>query len=93
MKKKFPIVRGPDGWSVLTVADLPPSNTERWVARRKAEVVLAVEGGLLTLEDACTQYSLTVDEFNEWQKTFHEYGVSGLKATQTQVYRQRSQAA
>ena len=45
-------VIGPDG-RVLTVADLPPRNTTRWVIRRKAELVAAVRGGLLSLEEAC----------------------------------------
>ena len=45
-------VIGPDG-SPLTVADLPPKDTKRWVIRRKAEVVAAVRGGLLSLEEAC----------------------------------------
>ncbi|MDR1828208.1 MAG: DUF1153 domain-containing protein, partial [Methylobacteriaceae bacterium] len=31
-------VIGPDG-SPLTIADLPPPDTRRWVIRRKAEVV------------------------------------------------------
>ena len=43
-------VIGPDGQR-LTIADLPPSDTRRWVIRRKAEVVAAVRGGLLSLED------------------------------------------
>ena len=38
-------VIGPDG-SPLTIADLPPADTKRWVIRRKAEVVAAVRGGL-----------------------------------------------
>ena len=45
-------VIGPDG-SPLTMADLPPPNTKRWVIRRKAEVVAAVRGGLLSLDEAC----------------------------------------
>ena len=60
-------VIGPDG-SPLTVADLPPKNTRRWVIRRKAEVVAAVRGGLLSLEEACDRYTLTVDEFLSWQR-------------------------
>ena len=40
-------VIGPDG-SPLTVADLPPKDTKRWVIRRKAEVVAPVRGGLLS---------------------------------------------
>ena len=55
-------VIGPDGHA-LTIADLPPRDTKRWVIRRKAELVAAVRGGLLSLEEACERYTLTVDEF------------------------------
>ena len=58
---------GPNG-NVLTKADLPPPNTKRWVIRRKAEVVIAVRGGLLTLDDACRRYRLTAEEFAAWQR-------------------------
>jgi hypothetical protein len=60
-------VIGPKG-DVLTKADLPPPNTKRWVIRRKAEVVVAVRGGLLTLDDACRRYGLTAEEFAAWQR-------------------------
>jgi hypothetical protein len=33
------------------------------VIRRKAEVVAAGRGGLLSLDDACNRYMLTVEEF------------------------------
>ena len=46
---------------------LPPPTTKRWVIRRKAEVVAAVRGGLLSLEEACARYTLTVEEFLSWQ--------------------------
>ena len=39
---------GPDG-SPLTITDLPAPGTKRWVIRRKAEVIAAVRGGLLSL--------------------------------------------
>src|SRR3954467_3524614 len=39
-------VLAPDG-SVLTLADLPQPDAQRWVASRKAIVVAAVRGGLL----------------------------------------------
>src|SRR5436190_1249561 len=48
-------VIGPDG-SPLTIADLPKPGTKRWVIRRKAVVIAAVRGGLLTLEEACSRY-------------------------------------
>jgi hypothetical protein len=55
-------VIGPDGRR-LTLADLPLLDTKRWVIRRKAEVVAAVRGGLLSLEEACSRYALNSDEF------------------------------
>ena len=61
-KGRVSYVIGPDG-SPLTLADLPPPSTKRWVIRRKAEVVAAVRGGLLSLDDACKRYTLTVEEF------------------------------
>jgi len=80
-------VIGPDG-RVLTVADLPPRDTKRWVIRRKAELVAAVRGGLLTLEEACERYTLTVDEFLSWQRTLDRHGLPGLRATRVQDYRE-----
>ena len=47
-------VRGPDG-RPLTLADLPKPGISRWVTRRKAEVVAAVTGGLLSEEEALLQ--------------------------------------
>jgi hypothetical protein len=79
-------VIGPYG-SPLTLADLPPANTTRWVIRRKAEVVAAVRGGLLTLDEACGQYKLTVDEFLSWQRSIDKHGLKGLRATRLQDYR------
>ncbi len=79
-------VIGPDGLP-LTLADLPPTTTKRWVIRRKAEVVAAVRGGLLTLEEACERYHLTVEEFLGWQKAIDQFGMPGLRATRVQQYR------
>jgi len=79
-------VIGPDG-SPLTVADLPPVTTKRWVIRRKAEVVAAVRGGLISLEEACSRYTLTVDEFLSWQMSIDQYGLAGLRTTRIQQYR------
>jgi Protein of unknown function (DUF1153) len=79
-------VIGPDG-SPLTIADLPAPGTKRWVIRRKAEVVAAVSGGLLSLEEACRRYTLTVDEFRSWQESIDQYGLGALRATRIQRYR------
>ena len=79
-------VIGPTG-APLTVGDLPPPGTERWVIRRKAEVVAAVRGGLLTLDDACERYRLTNEEFLAWQKSIDRHGMQGLRTTRIQQYR------
>ena len=79
-------VVGPTG-SPLTLSDLPPANTQRWVIRRKAEVVAAVRGGLLTLDEACERYSLTNEEFLAWQQSIDRHGLAGLRATRLQQYR------
>ena len=73
--------------TALQIADLPPSNTRRWVIRRKAEVVAAVRGGLLSLEEACQRYKLTTEEFLSWQSSIDEYGLAGLRTTRIQQYR------
>lgn len=77
---------GPSG-RPITVSDLPPPNTKRWVVRRKAEVVAAVRAGLISLEEACKRYTLSVEEFASWQQLVEQYGVRGLRATRIQEYR------
>lgn len=86
VRPRVKYVIGPDG-SPLTVADLPPTTTRRWVIRRKAEVVAAVRGGLLSLEEACTRYTLTVEEFLSWQASIEDHGLAGLRTTRIQQYR------
>ena len=73
-------VIGPDGGR-LKLSDLPPPNTRRWVIRRKAEVVTAVLGGLLTIEEALSRYNLTEEEFDSWRGAFDRHGMSGLRTT------------
>ncbi len=73
-------VVGPDG-SPLTINDLPPPDTKRWVIRRKAEVVAAVRGGLLSLEEACARYGLSVEEFLAWQRSLDRGGLAALRTT------------
>jgi hypothetical protein len=44
------------------------------VIRRKAEVAAAVRGGLISLEEACSRYTLTVEEFLTWQYSIDRHG-------------------
>ena len=86
IRPRVKYVLGPDG-SPLTIADLPPPSTRRWVIRRKAEVVATVRGGLLSLEEACDRYTLTVEEFLNWQMSIDRHGLAGLRTTRIQQYR------
>ena len=77
---------GPLG-EALTIASLPDPKTTRWVTRRKAEVVAAVNGGLLSFEEVSKRYNLTLEEFVSWQRAIDRAGIPGLRATQVQRYR------
>src|SRR5258708_6549008 len=70
----------------LSLADLPLPETKRWVIRRKAEVVAAVRGGLLSLEEACSRYALNSAEFLLWEQCIDRFGLAGLRTTRTQFY-------
>lgn len=70
----------PDG-SILTRADLPPVNTARWVASRKAAVVNGVRYGLLSPEEAMSRYDLSEEELLSWEHAIEEHGPAGLRAT------------
>ena len=87
MGKKLNYVIGPSG-SKLTLNDLPPPDTARWIPRKKAEIVAAVRGGLLSLEDARERYALTLEEFSAWQDSIDHFGLRGLRMTHTRKYRQ-----
>jgi hypothetical protein len=79
-------VIGPLGES-LTLDSLPSPSTSRWVVRRKAEVVAAVNGGLLSVDEACERYHLTVEEFAAWQRAVDRSGMPGLRVTRIQHYK------
>lgn len=70
-----------------SIDDLPPPGTRRWVIRRKAEVVAGVRAGLISIEEACKRYSLSVEEFLSWQRAIDRHGLRGLRTTRIQDYR------
>jgi hypothetical protein len=65
---------------------LPPYKG-RWVARRKAEVVNAIARGVLTAEEACSRYCLSIEELSSWQQLLGSSGLRGLRVTRTREYR------
>src|SRR3546814_21054849 len=78
-------VIGPLG-DPLTLDTLPPRSTTRWVVRRKAEVVSAVNGGLLNVDEACERYGLTPEDFAGWQRAVQRSGMPGLRVTPIPPY-------
>lgn len=76
----------PDG-SSLSRADLPPADTRRWVASRKAIVVKAVVYGLIPESEALQRYALSEEEFGLWRSAVEHHGEQGLKVTAIQKFR------
>ena len=74
---------------ILTLDSLPPPDTTRWVASRKAQVVAAVEAGLLTIEEVQRRYSLSLEEFYGWQYALEHSGIAGLRVSARQQERTR----
>jgi hypothetical protein len=83
--KIIPWVNGPSGF--LSEAELPVPGDVRWTPRRKAEVVAAVNGDLLTADEAFRRYGLTAEELASWEIAFRRSGVRGLRTTR--ISRQR----
>ena len=72
----------------MTLIDLPAPNTKRWVIRRKAQVVVAVHSGIISLNDACNRYNISIEEFLSWQHLINRHGIGGLRTTRIQQYRE-----
>lgn len=71
---------------ILTIGDLRPASG-RWTFRRKADVVLAVERGHLTPEQAIEGLGLSADELASWRRRFKRHDFAGLRETRLQEYR------
>ena len=60
---------------------LPPPNV-RWIPRRKAQVLSALNRGLIDVEAACARYSLSPEELQSWQNAAKSRdGLAALKIT------------
>ena len=78
MPKRPSHIIGPSG-KLLNIDALPSNNTVRWTARRKAEVVSAVRGGLLTPAEVCARYRLATEELDAWQSAVERGGCANEK--------------
>ncbi|WP_447929876.1 CtrA inhibitor SciP [Sphingopyxis fribergensis] len=85
LKTKPTSVAGPLG--PVTMDDLPSSSTTYWTARRKAEVLAAIDGGLMDFQEACARYSLSSEELGAWRRLLDRAGVPGLRITNRQRLR------
>ncbi|MBC7164493.1 MAG: DUF1153 domain-containing protein [Roseovarius sp.] len=70
----------PDG-STFSRADLPPPETERWVASRKLAVVRGIAFGLISRFEAMHIYKLSDEELDGWIRAAERHGKNGLKVT------------
>lgn len=68
-------------------ANLPPPDTKRWVARRKAAVLAAINAGVLTRAQACARYHISEIELRLWERAVHFAGIPGLRVTRVQIYK------
>lgn len=69
--------------TVLTLNDLPPVTTKRWVISRKADIVAAVRAGLISCDEVLQRYKLSLEEFTLWDKQLSSGGLSALRVTRT----------
>jgi len=85
MSSNDPIVADEDKNRLLS--GLPPAETQRWPCRRKAAVVVAIRAGVLSPQEACQRYMLSLEELAAWEATLDQNGIRGLRVTRLQMYR------
>ena len=61
----------------------------RWVASRKAALIRAIDAGELSLENACAEHALSIEEFISWRTALRDFGQPGLRTTKLQLYGNR----
>lgn len=74
--------------TVLTLSDLPPAtwpqsvakDEYRWTADDKANVVAAINGGLIARDAAFQRWRLSQEEYSTWENAAKAHGRSGLSA-------------
>ncbi len=77
-----------DDGRIFTRADLPMADTRRWVASRKAAVVIGVRSGLISESEAMETWGLSQEELRDWIEALQTHGEAALKTTRVQEYRQ-----
>ena len=62
----------------IRLDDLPPPKLSRWRAHAKALVVAGIAAGIITDDDACARYGLTLEELHSWQRIATSCGPGAL---------------
>jgi hypothetical protein len=60
---------GPDG-ETTRLDQLPRCDLKRWRPRHNAMVVAAVRHGLITINEACAGYDLSIEEYLSWYQCY-----------------------
>jgi hypothetical protein len=60
---------GRDG-ETIRLDQLPCRDLKRWRPRHKAMVVAAVRHGLITVNEACARYDLSIEEYLSWYQCY-----------------------
>jgi hypothetical protein len=63
----------------LQAPDSVPLAPERWTVRRKAALVEAVRDGRISVNEVCSRYQISIDEFLAWERDLDRYGAPGLR--------------
>ena len=72
---------GGKGQTKGRVVELPHPNESRWPFRQKAAVVDGTRRGVLSIEEACERYRISLEEFAAWSKAFDERVARRARAT------------
>ncbi len=78
-------VIGADG-RPLTLADLPTRDA-RWNGKRKAQVVAAVRGSLISYDEARRRYGLSPGEYHAWEAELLAIIAARQRATERREFR------
>jgi hypothetical protein len=75
-----------------TTGHAPPV-IKRWPPAMKAKVLEEVRDGVLSLDEACRRYALSIEEFLTWQHGVELFGLAGLRVNkQRELRRIRNRA-
>jgi hypothetical protein len=53
-----------------------------WTARKKCRLMLAIQNGDVSFEQARVAHALSTDELEHWWRTYRQRGIKGLQAAE-----------